>query len=96
MISFSATISACARGGQYEHALQLLDSMRKLGVSPDVTCYNAVINCCEVSLLDFNFHATTFLISFLYDLISSQKGDQSEKAINLLSEMKQNGLRPDM
>jgi pentatricopeptide repeat protein len=36
VITFSATISACEKGGQWQRALALLDEMRAARVAPDV------------------------------------------------------------
>ena len=47
VFSFSAAISACEKGGQWERALSLLDEMRERGVTPDVISFNAVISACE-------------------------------------------------
>jgi pentatricopeptide repeat protein len=43
VITCSAAISACEKGGQWEKVLQLLEEMRAKGVKPDVTTYAAVI-----------------------------------------------------
>jgi pentatricopeptide repeat protein len=50
VISFSAAISACEKGGQWERALGLLGEMRAVGVEPDVISFNAVIQACATAV----------------------------------------------
>lgn len=40
---FNAAITACKNGGDWRHALSLLEDMGNLGVRRDVTSYNEVI-----------------------------------------------------
>merc|ERR1719386_239466 len=47
VISFSASISACEKGGQWQQALSVLSEMQDAGVTRDVISYNAVISACE-------------------------------------------------
>ena len=47
MISFSAAISACEKGGQWERALSLLGKMRKAGITSNVISFSAAISACE-------------------------------------------------
>ena len=47
VISYSSTISACEKGGQWQMAVHLFDSMRKAKVDADVISYNATISACE-------------------------------------------------
>jgi pentatricopeptide repeat protein len=44
---YSAAISACEKGGQWEKALQLLEEMRAKDVEPNVITYNATTSACE-------------------------------------------------
>ena len=46
MFSFSAAISACEKGGQWERALLLLDEMRRCGVKQDIFGFSAAISAC--------------------------------------------------
>ena len=48
MISYSATISACEKGSQWNHALQLLREMTGREVQPEVISYSAAISACEL------------------------------------------------
>mgnify|MGYP002176495480 CR=1 FL=1 len=47
VISYSAAISACEKGGQWQHALALLQTMCDERVWPDTTSYSAAISACE-------------------------------------------------
>ena len=46
-ISYNAAISACEKGGQWEHALDLLRAMCEERVWPDTTSYNAAMSARE-------------------------------------------------
>ena len=46
VITFSAAISACEKGGQWQRALALLDEMRAARVTPDVITFSAAISAC--------------------------------------------------
>eukprot|EP00975_Prorocentrum_lima_P018233 3842799-Prorocentrum_lima.AAC.1 len=47
VISYSAGISACEKGGEWEKALLLLAKMEGAKVEADVVSYSAVISACE-------------------------------------------------
>ena len=44
---FSAVIKALAKGGQWKRALEKIDEMLALGLSPDPVVYTAAIGACE-------------------------------------------------
>ena len=46
-MSFSAAISACEKGKQWEGALGLLQEMVHQLLTPDVVSFNASISACE-------------------------------------------------
>eukprot|EP00435_Cladocopium_sp_Y103_P018947 s3611_g4.t1 len=47
VICYSAVISACEKGGQWEQALSLFQAMPKAQISPNVISYSAAISACE-------------------------------------------------
>ena len=47
VITYSAAISACEKGGQWKHALRVLEEMRSSGTKPTVISYSAAISACE-------------------------------------------------
>ena len=47
MKSYSAAISACEKGGQWQRALALLKAMCEGRVWPDTPGYNAAVSACE-------------------------------------------------
>ena len=46
-ITYSAAISACEKGGQWQRALQLLEDMQAKGIPADTITYSAAISACE-------------------------------------------------
>ncbi|CAK0822444.1 unnamed protein product, partial [Prorocentrum cordatum] len=51
LVSYSAGISACERGKQWQRALALLSKMQESRLEPNVISYSAGIRACEVSEL---------------------------------------------
>ena len=51
MISFSACISACEKGKQWEQALELLETMPRLQVEANIITFNAVLSALEKAAL---------------------------------------------
>ena len=47
VISYSAVISACEKGEQWQRALSLLSEMRGVKLAPNVISYSAGISACE-------------------------------------------------
>lgn len=47
LITYSALISACEKGGKPEQALELFEAMLRRGVVPELITYNALISACE-------------------------------------------------
>ena len=49
VISYTAAISACEKGGQWERALVFLQDIQQRGLDLDVISYSAVISAGEKS-----------------------------------------------
>jgi len=47
VITYSALISACAKGQQREQAFGLFEDMKRQSAVPNVITYNALISACE-------------------------------------------------
>ena len=47
VITYTAVISACGKGGKAEKALEIFNKMLDAGITPNVITYNAVISACE-------------------------------------------------
>ena len=47
VLSFSAAISACEKGGEWEQASKLPDTMIGSGMIANVISFSAVISACE-------------------------------------------------
>ena len=47
IFSYSAAISACEKGGQWQQALTLFQDMLEGGIRHDIISYNATISACE-------------------------------------------------
>ena len=47
VVSYSAGISACEKGKQWQRALSLLSEMQDVKVEPNVLSYSAGISACD-------------------------------------------------
>ena len=106
VISYSAAISACEKGSQWEKALGLLQDMTCRGIKPDVISYSAAISACEKGsqwekalglLQDMTCRGIKpDVISYSAAISTCEKGSQWEKALGLLQEMTSHGIKPDV
>eukprot|EP00973_Karenia_brevis_P048957 6789658-Karenia_brevis.AAC.1 len=46
VISFNAAISACEKGGRWEHAVLVLDKLLNSGTTADVISFSAAMSAC--------------------------------------------------
>lgn len=46
VVAYTAAIAGCSEAGEYTSAMQLIQTMRKEGVQPNVVTFSAVINAC--------------------------------------------------
>ncbi|CAE8626802.1 unnamed protein product [Polarella glacialis] len=96
-ITYSAAISACEKGGQWQQALNLLSLMPEARVVPNEITYNAAISACEkggqwqlaLNLLSLMPEAKVVPdeISYNAAISACEKGGQWQLALNLLSLM---------
>ena len=100
------TISACGKGGQWKHALELLTEMQTRGLKPDVITFNAAISACERGgqwehalelLTEMQTQGVTpDVITFGSAISACEQGGQWERALSLLTEMQTQGVEPDV
>ena len=93
VISYSAAISACEKGGQWQHALALLQTMCNGRVWPDTVSYGAAISACEKGkrwelalelLKECKTWATPNTVSYNAATIACEKGGQWQHALILM------------
>ena len=101
VITFSAAISACERGANWEQALALLAEMRERGLACDITVFSAAVNACEQGaqwelalelISEMRASGMQPHVPTLKAAISAcEKGQQWDKALGLLSELRELG-----
>ena len=47
VISYTAAMSACEKGGQWQRALEVLEGMPQRAQKPDVISYTAAMSACD-------------------------------------------------
>ena len=92
MITHNATFSACEKGQQPTRALELLAEMQGRELKPGVFTYNATISALQGYYL--NVHLSC--LQKQRAISACEKGQQPERALELLAEMQGQGLQPDV
>ena len=85
-VTYSVAITACGNGGQWERAMELLNQMRMKGMSINVITYSSTISALAKAARR-NMKET-----------ASARGSAEElssKALDLLEQMKKDGVEPD-
>ena len=105
-ITYSSVINACAKGDQWQRALDLLEEMRSRGLVPDEITYNSVINACAkgdqwqraLNLFDrMRFcNLTPNLVTYDAALNACAIGRQPERALSLFESLQQERLTPEL
>ena len=106
VISYSAAISACEKGAQWERALTLFQAMPKAKIPSDVISCNAAISACEKGgqweqALTL-FHAMpkekilSDVISYSAAISACEKGGQWEQALTLFQGMQEAKIPSDV
>ena len=111
VVSYNSTISACEKAGQWERALELLSEMQEHGLEPDVISYSATISACEKggewrrALELFNemrrrrpeIEPNSFIYNAMISACEKARGGAEwQCAIELLDEMTERGIEPDV
>ena len=94
LISYGATLSSLEKSGQWQQVLCLLREMQSAEVVPNLICWNAVISCCQKTVLQWP-RAVGFLrdmetpdvISYNGVISSCEKASEWTLALELLGEM---------
>ena len=104
-ITYSATISACEKGGEWQEALRLFNEMDGKRVPRDTITYNATISACEKggewqeALRLFNEMDAKRVprnpITYSATISACEKGGQCKTAMDLLSDMELLDLLPN-
>lgn len=105
VISFSAAIGACEKGGQWLKACHLLEAMLKGKVTPDVIIYNAAISACEkegewqqaLNLFEamLQGRVNPDIIVYNATISACEKGGHWQQALNLFRAMPKARATPD-
>jgi pentatricopeptide repeat domain-containing protein 1 len=99
MISFSAAISACKKGGQWQKALSLLDEKQICGIAPNAITYNAAIAACDKgAAAPFPPRTSLLFVPWFTSCAPSFSlaCTRWERALALLEGMREDGLDPDV
>ena len=104
VISYSAAISACEKGGQWQEALTLFEVMFKAKVQPNVFSYSAAISACEkggqwqeaLTLFDAMPKAQNQpnVISYNAAISACEKGGRWQEALTLFEVMSKAKVQP--
>ena len=105
-ISFSATISACEKAGQWQRALHLFSFMPLAAVLPDAISFSAAISAVEkvgewqmaLCLFEAMNEASVRpdVISFSATISACSRGGQWQQALGLLQSMPQTKVQPNI
>ncbi|CAK0865090.1 unnamed protein product [Prorocentrum cordatum] len=104
-LSYSAGISACEKGVQWQRALVLISDMREAKLEADVVSYNAGISACEkggqwqraLALLSEIWEAklSPSITSYSAAISACEKCWQWQRALELLNEIHEATLEPN-
>ncbi|CAM9656635.1 unnamed protein product, partial [Ectocarpus sp. 12 AP-2014] len=106
---YGRVIMACRRAGQWQKALEVLREMPRVGLTPDIFCYDTVISVACLSSVGAQWkiargllreQAETgvpcSLISYNLVLSACKKAGRPRQAVSLLHAMRRDGCSPDL
>ena len=104
--TFQRVISACARAGEVGTAKNLLQKAKQQGLTPNIACYNSVIQACAstarwkeaLSILDqchFEPGVEPDIITYTNAMRACARGRQTNRALTLLQVVKDKKLPID-
>jgi pentatricopeptide repeat protein len=107
-VSYSVCITACGNGGQWEKALQLLNLMKEKSMQTNLITYNAAITALSKASKRTAKFRDKQMATEQYALDATENNTASstmgssgiddqlwEKALNLLDQMRADGIQPD-
>lgn len=104
VVSFTALISSCEKGGEWEVALNFFEQMPEAQCCPNLVTWNASISCCEKGLhwpaalhMFSSMRQASIqpdLVSFSAAITACEKGAQWQLALRLFTSM-ESTIRPD-
>ncbi|CAJ1421226.1 unnamed protein product [Effrenium voratum] len=101
VVTFSATVSACANG-RWQAALDLLQTCSEHNVQPDTIMHNAAISACErggewqLAMAVWQQMDEETIITFNALISACEKGAQWQMALSVLNHAKESRVRPDV
>ncbi len=106
VITYTAVISACKKGGKAEEALEIFNKMLDAAITPNVITYSAVISACEKGgkaeealeifnkMLDAGIKPD--VITYNAVISACEKGGKAEEALEIFNKMLDAGITPDV
>eukprot|EP00439_Symbiodinium_sp_Y106_P086023 s109_g30.t2 len=105
VVSYSAAINACGKSSEWALALGLFSDMQTLAISPNTISYSAAISACEKEwqsalalweTLKSSPHAEVDIVGYSAVISACAKGSEWPLALQLLDEMRQGDLYPNV
>jgi len=99
-VTFSIAINACGNGGQWKKAMDLLNLMKDKGMKINLITYNSAITALAKAARrntkqSVKNHATKKISSGNGDLLEIDEEQLWTRAVDLLEQIKEDGLEPD-
>mmetsp|Transcript_6182 Transcript_6182/g.20777 ORF Transcript_6182/g.20777 Transcript_6182/m.20777 type:complete len:562 (+) Transcript_6182:785-2470(+) len=105
-VTYSALVTACEKGGQWERAFEVVETMRAKGVKPNEYTFAALISACEKcghvkgALRAYEMMreegVKPDVVTFNALVSACEKSRRWEQAVVVVDEMRSLGLRPNL